>query len=387
MLFIKKRQAGRKGRKQGQMQFSALLFFSLFAGLVVLSACSAFGNNRVYNYEDPEENVTLATAGSDHIDQIVDPSIDMLEDFTLMSGGRDRKLDAGQSGAGLFFSHKDGKADQAAENVPDQVAESVPEQDTDIADTSRYIPELSPTQATAARLSDEEIGALDNKKIGWGAKHNGHDQPEIPKATRQMFLQHDTIFMGNSEDPVIYLTFDAGYENGYTESILDTLYQNNVRAAFFITGHYLKTNPQIVQRMLDENHIVGNHTDKHTSMPDDTDEKIHQELSDLSAAFLAVTGSEMKYMRPPMGEYSERTLALTARHGYCTVLWSFAYVDYDESQAKGADYAFQKITDNLHNGGIFLLHTESRENAEVLGKVISSAKDMGFEFKDLDSFQ
>ena len=341
--------------------------------------------------------------------------------ITNMSGGRDRKLDFEQSGAGLFFEQKTRLTSQSAGQTPNDEGELEPEKTDKIAQIDRVSqanderqtepltephaePHAEPqtgqhaepqteqqvesqVESQAVELSDEAIRALDNKKIGWGAKHNGNKQPEIPRSTWELFSKYNTIFMGNADDKVIYLTFDAGYENGYTESILDTLRDHNVRAAFFITGYYLKTNPQIVHRMLQENHLVGNHTDKHTSLPDDTVDKVRQELHDLSEAFLAETGQKMLYMRPPMGEYSERTLALTAKQGYQTVLWSFAYVDYDEANAMGTEAAYRKITDNLHNGEIMLLHTESKENAAILGRVIAYAKEMNFTFKSLDDFQ
>ena len=384
----------------------SVLVLCILVGVLFFSACAGVLEGQPVRSVDRIDG-SISVDGSGDIDGIVERQARLIEN----SGGRDRKLGVDQPGDCHVFDRED-QTTQLPEELPRKSPEEFPEEfPGDLPEELPGIlpgeqqpenlpepepkaepeapPVTEPTQTMVplyAQLSDEAIRALDNKKVGWGAKHNGHEQPEIPKATRDLFDRNNTIFMGNPDKQVIYLTFDAGYENGYTESILDTLEEHNVRAAFFITGHYLATNPQIVRRMLEEQHIVGNHTDKHTSLPDDTDEKIRKELSDLSAAFARETGEEMLYFRPPMGEYSERTLALTAKMGYRTVLWSFAYVDYDETQAQGETYAYHKIVDNLHPGGIFLLHTESKENTAVLGRVIRSAREMGFEFQSLKDF-
>ncbi len=155
---------------------------------------------------------------------------------------------------------------------------------------------------------------LSNKKIGWGIKRNGnHEQPDLGANNKKLLEEYDGIAMGNSENKYVYLTFDEGYEAGYTEKILDILKENDVKAAFFITGHYLNTASDLVERMIDEGHIVGNHTVNHKSMPDLTDEKIKEEVMNLHQAVFEKFGYEMKYLRPPMGEYSERTLLETRK--------------------------------------------------------------------------
>lgn len=170
---------------------------------------------------------------------------------------------------------------------------------------------------------------LSNKKIGWGIKRNdNHEQPDLGKANLQLLEENNGIAMGNKNDKYLYLTFDEGYEAGYTEQILKTLKENDVKATFFITAHYLNTQEDLVKQMIDEGHIVGNHTVNHKSMPDLTDEKINSEIMDLHKAIYEKFGYEMKYIRPPMGEFSERTLSITNSLGYKTVMWSFAYEDF-----------------------------------------------------------
>ena len=226
-----------------------------------------------------------------------------------------------------------------------------------------------------------------NKKIGWGIKREtDHKQPDVGTTNKQILEKYDGICMGNSEEKYVYLTFDNGYEAGYTAKILDTLKENNVKATFFITAHYLNTAPELVERMIKEGHIVGNHTVNHYSMPDITDEKIKEEVMNLHSALYEKFGYEMKYIRPPKGEFSERTLSVCKSLGYKTVMWSFAYDDWDTKKQGKQQYAKDKILDNVHNGEIILLHSTSSDNCEILSVVIKEIKTQGYEFKSLNDF-
>lgn len=233
-----------------------------------------------------------------------------------------------------------------------------------------------------------ESSDLSNKKIGWGIKRNdNHSQPDLGANNKQLIDKYNGIAMGNSEEKYVYLTFDEGYEAGYTPQILDTLKENEVKATFFITAHYVNSQPDLVKRMIEEGHIIGNHTVNHYSMPDLTDEKIKTEVQDLHTAIYNKFGYEMKYLRPPMGEYSERTLNTIQGLGYTTVMWSFAYDDWDEKKQDREEYAKQKILGNTHNGAVILLHGNSKDNANVLDYCIKEIKKSGYEFKSLDEFK
>ena len=228
---------------------------------------------------------------------------------------------------------------------------------------------------------------LSNKKIGWGIKReDNHEQPDVGSANRKILEENNGICLGNSEKKYIYLTFDEGYEAGYTKQILETLKNNEVKATFFITAHYVNTQSELVQQMIDEGHIVGNHTVNHKSMPDLTEEKISSEVMDLHKTIYEKFGYEMKYIRPPMGEFSQKTLSITNSLGYKTVMWSFAYSDWDEKKQPSEQEAQSKILDNVHNGEIMLLHGNSKNNTNVLDTIIKKIKDMGYEFKSLDEF-
>ena len=239
-----------------------------------------------------------------------------------------------------------------------------------------------------AKTMQTSTTALSNKCIGWGIKRaENHVQPDLGSTNKALIEKYDGIAMGSKDSKNVYLTFDMGYEAGYTAKILDTLKANKVPACFFITAHYLNTQPDLVQRMIDEGHIIGNHTVNHKSMPTLSNDEIKEEIQKLHTAVFEKTGYEMKYIRPPKGEYSENTLAISKKLGYTTVMWSLAYDDWDETKQGREDYGMQKILDNIHPGAVILLHATSKDNSNILDKCIKEIKKMGFEFKTLNQFE
>lgn len=239
-----------------------------------------------------------------------------------------------------------------------------------------------------ATIQTSSAETLSNTKIGWGIKRSdNHEQPDVGARNKEILDKYQGIYMGNKDKKIVYLTFDLGYEAGYTSKILEILKQNNVKATFFITAHYLNTEPELVKQMIDEGHIIGNHTVNHKSMPSCSLETIKKEMMDLHTAIYDKFNYEMKFMRPPKGEYSERTIAYTNTLGYKTVMWSFAYDDWDEKKQGREEYGKKKILDNLHNGEIMLLHATSKDNSNILDDIIKQTKSMGFEFKNIDEFE
>lgn len=228
----------------------------------------------------------------------------------------------------------------------------------------------------------------DNKTIGWGIKRADNNmQPDVGAANQKLLEENGGICLGKDMEKTIYLTFDEGYEAGYTENILNTLKENEVKATFFITSHYLNTASGLVERMINEGHIVGNHTVNHKSMPSITDEEIEKEIMQLHQAVYEKFNYEMKYIRPPKGEFNERTLKKSAELGYKTVMWSFAYFDWDEKKQPSIEESQKMIIKNFHCGEIMLLHPNSKTNSEVLDSIIKEAKSQGYEFKLLDEFK
>ncbi len=235
------------------------------------------------------------------------------------------------------------------------------------------------------KSGDKQGAALLNYKYGWGLKlNNEHRQPEMPSSISSTLNKYGAYWIGSPREKVVYLTFDEGYENGYTTKILDTLKANGVKAAFFVTGHYLKTQPELVKRMVEEGHIVGNHTNTHPSLPDVSDEQIKEELQVVEKMYEDITGKKnMKYLRPPKGEYSERTLAVTRELGYHNIFWSMAMVDWVPMPG-GPMQSYRGVMDNLHNGALILLHAVSKDNTMALDSILKDIKAQGYTFKSLD---
>lgn len=230
-------------------------------------------------------------------------------------------------------------------------------------------------------------GTLKTDIVKWGLKRGkNQEQPDIGNVNRKMINEYNGIAIGNSKDKVVYLTFDEGYEAGYTEKILEVLKNNNVKACFFITAHYLNSKPELVQKMIQQGHTIGNHTVNHKSLPTLSNEELKEEVMKLHTAVFEKTGYEMKYIRPPKGEYSQRTLAVLQSLGYRTVMWSFAYDDWDEENQGRQEYAKQKILNNIHPGAVILLHGNSKDNCNILDECIKKIRKMGYEFKSLDEF-
>ncbi|WP_102400044.1 delta-lactam-biosynthetic de-N-acetylase [Haloimpatiens massiliensis] len=198
--------------------------------------------------------------------------------------------------------------------------------------------------------------------------------------------KYDAYYLGDTSQKVIYLTFDEGYENGYSAKILDVLKKCNVKAAFFVTTPYINSNKELIKRMVKEGHLVCNHSTTHPSMASIKDEeKFKKEFFECEKAFKDLTGKDMpKYFRPPMGKFSELSLKRTKDLGYKTIFWSFAYRDWEPASQPSHELAKKTIVERVHPGAVYLLHAVSKTNTEVLGDVIEDLKAKGYTFKSLD---
>lgn len=265
---------------------------------------------------------------------------------------------------------------------------------------SSEIPSSSESSTLANAIENADIAAnapaytfdsIDNEKILWGPgiQKNPDGRPTAPVALQEQYGKYAAYFIAPFSEKV-YLTFDCGYEHNNSDNvpvtglILDVLKEKNVSAVFFLTMDYVKQNPDLVQRMIDEGHIIGNHTVKHKSMPSLTESEAIEEILGLHKYVLEKFGYEMKLFRPPMGEFSERSLAITHSLGYETVCWSFAYQDYILDDQPTNEFALKKITSNIHAGAIYLFHAVSETNAAVLGEAIDKIRGEGFEFSRFD---
>lgn len=229
-----------------------------------------------------------------------------------------------------------------------------------------------------------DYSALDPTGSGWGFVRVKGSPPELPQKQIDMLEKYNGVYLDHSGEKYLYLTFDEGYENGFTPVILDVLAKTETPAAFFVTGPYLEKESALIQRMIDEGHIIGNHTVHHLNLPKQPADTVAAEITGLNDRCLELYGYEMKYMRPPEGEFSERTLAVTNDLGMKTIMWSFAYKDWDVNTQKGADYAYESVMPYLHDGAVILLHAVSSDNASALERIINAAKQQGFVFRSLD---
>ena len=219
----------------------------------------------------------------------------------------------------------------------------------------------------------------------WGLGFGTEGKQPTGNVSTETLAEYNAYYVGDDAEKVIYLTFDCGYENGNTEPILDALKKHNAQGTFFVVGHFLESAPDIVKRMVEEGHTVGNHTYNHPDMSKISDKAaFEKEMSDVETAFEELTGQEMiKYYRPPQGKYSTQNLQMAKELGYHTFFWSLAYVDWYQDKQPTKEEAFDKLVGRIHPGAIVLLHSTSSTNAQVLDELLSKWEEMGYTFKPL----
>ena len=219
----------------------------------------------------------------------------------------------------------------------------------------------------------------------WGLSFQAEGAPPVGNASASELAQYGAYYVGDATQPVIYLTFDAGYESGDTPAILDALKKHNAPACFFVVSNYIESAPELVQRMVSEGHLVGNHTATHPDMSQIADaDAFAAELRTVEEQFSALTGQELpKFYRPPQGKYSVENLQQAQALGYTTVFWSLAYVDWYADNQPTAEQAFQKLIPRIHNGAILLLHSTSHTNAQILDELLTRYEDLGYRFGSL----
>lgn len=221
----------------------------------------------------------------------------------------------------------------------------------------------------------------------WGLSFPEDGQPPVGNATFEQLKQYDAYYRDDTGDKILYLTFDAGYENGNTAAILDALKKHDAPATFFVVGNYLTSSPDLVKRMQEEGHTVGNHTFHHPDMSAiSTLEDFAKELQDVETLYDEITGQPLtKFYRPPQGKYSESNLKMARELGYRTFFWSLAYVDWYEDDQPSKEEAFDKLLSRIHPGAIVLLHSTSSTNAQILDVLLTRWEEMGYTFGSLEN--
>ncbi len=243
--------------------------------------------------------------------------------------------------------------------------------------------EISDVIEPVVSLPNWDYEALSNEVDGWGQglRFDDLNRPKSAVRFNESFSKYNATAIEITEEKIITLTFDQGYENGFTADILDTLKEKGVKATFFLLQSYAEKHPELVQRMIDEGHTLGNHSVSHPSIPELSYEDAVKEIMGLHEYILLNYGVCMDRFRPPKGEYSERTLAITANLGYQTFLWSFAYADWDNDNQPDPEESLQKLIERAHPGAIYLLHSVSETNSIILGDFIDAMLEQGYTFK------
>lgn len=238
--------------------------------------------------------------------------------------------------------------------------------------------------AVKFRNQEKETSAMANASENWGLGFGEAGQKPTGNRTQDELKEYDAHFLDETTDKVIYLTFDCGYENGNTEPILDALKKHKVQATFFVVGNYLETSPELVKRMTEEGHLVGNHTYHHRDMSVADRETFQKEILDVENLYEQITGTKLsRFYRPPQGKYCETNLKMAKDLGYHTFFWSLAYVDWYEDKQPTKEEAFSKLLSRIHPGAIVLLHNTSRTNGEILDELLTKWEEMGYRFGTL----
>ncbi|WP_077624333.1 delta-lactam-biosynthetic de-N-acetylase [Sediminibacillus massiliensis] len=220
---------------------------------------------------------------------------------------------------------------------------------------------------------------------GWGFKKSTEHQPPEVGMYGQILEENGGYYLDKSGDKVVYLTFDNGYEKGYTGKILDVLKKEDVPATFFVTGHYVESSPELVKRMVKDGHIVGNHSYYHPDFTTLSKQGMRKELESLEKAVAEITPQKtMQYVRPPRGTFTKESINWANELGYIHMFWSIAFVDWHTDNQKGWKSAYQQVVNQIHPGAVILLHTVSEDNAEALEHLIVDLKKQGYSFKSLD---
>lgn len=226
---------------------------------------------------------------------------------------------------------------------------------------------------------------LNASEYGWGFKRNNeHKTPDIGKYAK-IIEGTSSYYVGPTNQKVVYLTFDAGYDNGVMGKILDVLKEKNVKATFFITGDFVVREQELVKRLANEGHIVANHSWSHRYITRLNDEELKEDLEKVEIEYEKLTNKPMtKFFRPPAGVFNRESLLKVQKWGYITFFWSLAYKDWDTGNQRGGDFAYKSVMDNLHNGAIILMHTVSTDNLNALPRIIDDIRKQGYVIGNLD---
>ena len=246
--------------------------------------------------------------------------------------------------------------------------------------------EIQRSATVVSHGGEQYVEAASSGSWGLGFGADGSETQPTGSLSKEELAEYDAWYLGADTEKVLYLTFDCGYENGNTEKILDALHKHNAKATFFVVGHFLESAPDLVKRMKEEGHMVGNHTWHHPDMDTIAEEaKFREELDLVAAKYKEITGEELNHFyRPPQGKYNLNNLAMAKKLGYQTIFWSLAYVDWNVDAQPTKEEAFSKLTGRVHPGAVVLLHNTAKTNGAILDELLTKWEEMGYHFGTLE---
>ncbi len=339
--------------------------------------------------------VVVITAGCSKI-YMIEPD---MEDVSTNEGQVDGNEESPEDQEPITSSEDEENTPEEDSDAQEEIPEDTSEEPEDVKDTDEEVGDDTPSEPSEldARFVDQfstednydvdiDLDALDSTSVDWSFKRNTDHTPVTGYYTIDLdlfgayFINHNA-----AEEKVVYLTFDEGYENGFTPEILDTLAANNVKATFFLTKPYIDSNPELVKRMIEEGHQAGNHSKTHGDFGSMSDDTIYEELTQTADAFEEVTGQKMDpFFRPPSGKYSERALYVIRKLGFRSIFWSMAIPDDWNVEAQpGKEYVYNHVMTNYHNGCIILLHAVSESDTQALDDILKDLKAEGYRFGSL----
>lgn len=316
----------------------------------------------------------------------------LLAAVMLFTACSPKKYNSGSS-SGDVSSQQSGEITSSEAVTPSSDEENSAEESSDEVSSDEEsqpeMPTIAPLEPTVIEVIENDLSAdyseYENESKGWGQGNpvNEENRPISCDIYQEKYGEYGGVFIMPPDEKKMYLTFDEGYENGYTPVILDTLKEKNCPAVFFVTLSYVKEHSELVQRMIDEGHIVGNHSVHHLQMPSLSAQEQIEEIAGLHNYMVENFNYQMSLFRPPEGVWSTRTMYIANQLGYKTILWSYAYADWNPKKQLGVETAFPKVSKAAHNGAVYLLHAVSKDNSEMLGDLIDYWRDEGYSLEPL----
>lgn len=342
---------------------------------VFLSSCTATDRN---NWSESMESSTAieTSISSQTVDSVPTADVSSTHKLTNQATTEETTEETTETTQATITQATEAPTATAATEATTQAVTEAPT--TAATESTTQAATETTTQSTTAQAGS----VFDTTSYAWyNIRNSTHSIPGIPGNASPWLSAYNGIFVGDTSRKVFYLTFDAGADTGYANLIMDVLYNQGIKATFFVTKPYITNNPDIVRRMVNDGHVVANHTVSHLNLASLSDEEIRQEYQGVEDEFTIVTGASLtKCIRPPMGNYSERSLYVTSQLGYKTVFWSIAYKDYDVNNQPTYDEAMAIVQNNYHDGAIMLLHIASKTDADALNDMILFLKAQGYSF-------